>query len=68
MESTRFSIPSISCSHCVMNIKKALAELDGVSRVEGDPENKTITVEWGSPATVEAIRSALKEIDYPAVD
>jgi copper chaperone CopZ len=68
MESTRFSIPNISCGHCVMNIKKALIEIEGVSKVEGDPAAKTITVEWASPATIENIKSTLKEISYPALD
>lgn len=68
MESTKFSIPNISCGHCVMNIKRALTEVDGISSVEGTPEEKTITVEWASPATIEKIKSTLKEINYPAVD
>jgi hypothetical protein len=34
--------------------------------VEGDPENKSITVEWEAPATLEIIRNTLNEINYPA--
>jgi copper chaperone CopZ len=34
--------------------------------VEGDPENKSITVEFESPATLEQIKETLKEINYPA--
>jgi hypothetical protein len=36
--------------------------------VEGDPTAKESTVEWDAPATVEKIKSALKEINYPAAD
>jgi hypothetical protein len=36
--------------------------------VEGDPTAKEITVEWGALATLEKIKSALKEINYPAAD
>jgi len=51
-----------------MNIKKALIEIEGVSKVEGDPAEKTVTVEWALPATIEKIKSTLKEISYPALD
>ena len=68
MESKTFSIPNISCGHCVMSIQKELNEIDGISHVEGNHETKTITVEWDTPATLEKIASTLKEINYPAAD
>jgi copper chaperone len=68
METTSFSIPNISCDHCVMTIKNELNELDGVLKVEGDPDKKEITVDWDAPATLENIKSALREINYPATD
>lgn len=61
-----FSIPNISCEHCVRSIKNELSELEGVTTVEGDPGNKNITVEFNPPATLEQIRETLKEINYPA--
>ena len=66
MAKETFSIPNISCGHCVMSIKNELNELDGIKLVEGDPENKSITVEFESPATLEQIKETLKEINYPA--
>jgi copper chaperone CopZ len=66
MEKETFSIPNISCGHCVMSIKNELNELEGVRSVEGNVENKSIAVEWDSPATLEKIRNTLKEINYPA--
>jgi len=66
MENTKLSIPNISCGHCVMAIKRELSEISGVSKVEGDPQKKEITVEWNLPATLEKIRATLKEINYPA--
>ncbi len=68
METTKLSIPNISCGHCVMTIQRELGEIDGLSKVEGDPTAKEITVEWDAPATLEKIRSTLKEINYPAVE
>lgn len=66
MQTTSFSIPNISCGHCVMNIKRELGDLQGVSKVEGDPLTKQITVVWEPPASLEGIHAALKDIGYPA--
>ncbi len=66
MESKTFSIPNISCDHCVMSIKKELSEIEGVSSIEGDPNSKEVTVEYDAPATLEKLKSTLKDINYPA--
>ncbi len=66
MEKETFSIPNISCGHCVMNIKNELSEMEGVKSVEGSPEAKNIVVEWESPASLGKIKETLKEINYPA--
>ncbi len=66
MENKILSVPNITCGHCVMTIKNELSEIEGVFRVEGDPEAKTIAVEWEAPATLEQILDTLREINYPA--
>ena len=68
MGTKKLSIPNITCGHCVMTIQRELGEIDGVSKVEGDPTAKELTVEWDAPATLETINSTLKEINYPAAD
>ena len=68
METKKLSIPNITCGHCVMTIQRELDEIDGVSKIEGDPTAKEITVEWDLPATLEKIKSTLKEINYPTAD
>ena len=68
MQTKTLTIPNISCGHCVMTIKKELSEIEGVSKVEGDPGSKSITLEWEEPATFETINETLKEINYPAAD
>lgn len=45
MEKYKLSIPNISCGHCVKTIENELSELEGIKSLEGDPQNKTITVE-----------------------
>ncbi len=66
MEKKIFSIPSMSCGHCVNAIKTELNELDGVSTVEGNIEGKSVEVEWDTPATEDSIKNKLTEINYPA--
>jgi copper chaperone len=66
VEKETLSIPNISCGHCVMTIKNELSEVDGIKSVEGDPDAKSIVIEWDSPASIEKIKETLKEINYPA--
>ena len=66
MAKDTFSIPNISCGHCVNAIKNELSEIQGVKSVAGSPEAKTIDVEWEDPASLDKIRETLKEINYPA--
>lgn len=66
MPKETLKIPNISCGHCVNAIKEELGELEGVNSVEGVPDDKIITIDWNSPATLESIKERLKEINYPA--
>jgi copper ion binding protein len=66
MEKQTLSVPNISCGHCVMAIKKELTTMKGVSKVDGDPGKKTISVEFDAPATIDKIKETLKDINYPA--
>jgi copper chaperone len=68
MEKKLFSVPNISCGHCVMTIKNELGEIEGVSNVQGDPGKKEIIVEWETPATLDKIKSTLREINFPVED
>ena len=65
MQKQLFNIPKISCRHCVHAIKSELNEMAGIKSVEGDVQKKSIVVEWDAPASVDKIKSKLKEIDYP---
>jgi copper chaperone len=58
--------PDISCEHCIMSIEKALNKVPGARFVSGDPESKTVVVEY-DPAVVqvEAIEAAMEEEGYP---
>jgi len=32
--------------------------------VEGDPEDKPVTIEWNAPSNLEKIKDALKKVNY----
>ena len=66
MEEKNVHVPSISCGHCVMTIKREVGEMEGVKSVEGDETTKMVTVKWDNPATWEKITDTLKEVGYPA--
>ena len=65
MEKKSFSIPGISCGHCVNAIKTELTELEGVTSVDGNIDAKSVEVQWEPPATEDLIKGKLTEINYP---
>jgi copper chaperone CopZ len=60
-----YTIPNISCKHCVHTIKSEISELAGVLTVDGDLDTKKVSVTFEAPATVEMIETTLEEINYP---
>ena len=66
MESKTFTVPNISCGHCVHTVEMELGDLAGVSMVKAEEETKIVTVSWDSPATWDQIQQTLVEINYPA--
>lgn len=65
MTTVTYSIPNISCNHCVHTVKTEIGEINGVTSVEADAESKQATVTFDPPATEEEIKSVLTEINYP---
>ncbi len=59
-----FSIPTISCNHCLMSIKRELKFVDGVDYVDGNVEAKTVLVSYTSDAALDQARAALAEAGY----
>jgi copper chaperone CopZ len=66
MEKHTFSIPNISCGHCTTAIENELKEIEGITGVQSNIAEKTVTVQWHAPATQDRIVDTLKEINYPA--
>ncbi len=67
MTTVTFTVPTISCGHCVRTIQNEVAELEGVQSVKADAAQKSVEIVFAAPATKEAIKALLAEINYPAV-
>ena len=68
MTTVKYTVPNISCGHCVHTIKMEVSDLAGVQTVEASEESKEVTIVFGDPATEEQILALLKEINYaPAI-
>jgi copper chaperone len=65
MKTVTYTIPNISCGHCVHTIKTEVIELDGVKTVDANPQTKQATIMFDDPASEEQIVALLKEINYP---
>jgi copper chaperone len=66
--SVTYSIPNISCNHCVHTVTMEVSDLEGVQSVVADLEMKNATIVFEPPATETAIKELLAEIDYPVAE
>ncbi len=67
MKTVVYSIPNISCKHCVHTINTEIGDLAGVQDVAADLDTQQATITFDTPATEEAIIATLTEINYPPV-
>ena len=65
MNSITYTVPNISCNHCVHTITTELKDMQGVQAVEADANSKQVKVTFEPPATELAIEELLAEINYP---
>lgn len=59
----RFSLPDLSCGHCVAAITEALQSADAAARIDIDLPGKTAEVDSKLPR--ERLAAALAEAGYP---
>jgi copper chaperone len=67
MTTIKYSVPNISCMHCVHTIQTEVSDLAGVKSVKADANSKAVEIVFDAPATEENIKQLLAEINYPAV-
>ncbi|NOX63484.1 MAG: heavy-metal-associated domain-containing protein [Chloroflexi bacterium] len=58
------SIPTISCGHCLMSIKRELGFVDGVDYIDGNVDAKTVLIEYSNDAALDQARAVLAEAGY----
>jgi copper chaperone CopZ len=65
MQTVEYTIPNISCGHCVHTIQMEVSDLAGVKTVQADEESRQVLVTFEPPATEPQIVALLTEINYP---
>lgn len=64
MDSKTFTVPNISCGHCVHTVQMEVGDIPGVKSVKAEQDTKQVFVEWDEPATWDQIKALLTEINY----
>lgn len=65
MITVQYSVPNISCGHCVRTIQTEVSDLAGVKSVAADAGTKLVEIVFDAPATEDQIKQLLAEINYP---
>jgi copper chaperone CopZ len=65
MTTVTYSVPNISCGHCVHTIQTELSDVTGVQSVVADASTRKVEVVFDAPATEEKIKALLVLIEYP---
>ena len=65
MTNVTYSVPSISCGHCVRTIQTNLSQVAGVRSVKADAAGKKVDIEFDTPASEDTIKAKLAEINFP---
>lgn len=65
MTTVTYSVPNISCGHCVHTIQTELADVAGVQTVKASQDTKKVEIVFDAPASEEKIKALLASIDYP---
>ena len=66
MTTVTYTVPAISCGHCIHTIETEVGELQGIQSVKADEATKKVVITFDSPADETKIKALLSEINYPA--
>jgi copper chaperone CopZ len=66
MTTVTYSVPNISCGHCVHTIQTELSDLTGVKAVSADKDTRMVEIVFDAPASEQGIKELLVSINYPA--
>ena len=62
-----YSVPNISCGHCVNTIQTEVGELEGIQSVTADAATKVVKITFDTSTDEAAIKNLMAEINYPVV-
>jgi copper chaperone CopZ len=65
MTTVSYTVPNISCAHCIHTIQTEVAELKGVQSVKADLATRKVEIAFDAPASEAEIKAFLAEIEYP---
>ena len=65
MTTVKYSVPNISCGHCVNTIQMEVSDVEGVQSVTADQATQSVEIAFDDPATEESIKALMAEINYP---
>ncbi len=65
MTTVKYTVPNISCGHCVNTIQVEVADVEGVQSVTADQESQVVEIAFDDPATEDSIKALMAEINYP---
>lgn len=59
-----FKVQDMTCGGCAASVRKAVAQVSGVSAVTADPQSKDVVVEAAPEVTPEAVIAAINTAGY----
>jgi len=66
MSSKTYTVPNITCGHCVATIQRELGVVPGVEDLRCSVDAKEVTVVYSDEAVLSQVENVLEEIGYPA--
>jgi len=60
------NVEGMSCGHCSGMVQKTLEEIDGLSNISVDLEDKKATFDVASPDLIDKAAAQVTEAGYPA--
>jgi copper ion binding protein len=63
----QINIEGMSCGHCVKHVEEALKEINGVTSVSVDLENKNAVIELSTEVADSQLKNAIEEAGYDVV-
>ena len=68
MTEITYSIPNISCDHCVHTIQMEVTDLEGVESVKANADTRQAVIVFEHPASETQIKELLAKINYPVAE